>query len=125
LILSIDSPYALVPEPRSQVPDTPVSRYDYARAYLSEREQHERSFMHARVGYLQSGLMDHLVAQQQQVEIQSPRAIAFSAHAAMPCFQREQLRQQLPWRKRAGQQRNGVDEVGLVQFADRCSSVQG
>lgn len=81
--------------------------------------------MHARVRHIQSGLMDDAIAQQQHVEVQATGAIALAAHAAMPRFQREQLLQQFPRRKRGSQQRNGVDEVRLVKFADRRRSVQG
>jgi len=115
----------LILTPRSQIPDAPVPRYDRIRAYILKREQHEGSFMHARVGYLESGLIDDQVAQQQEVEVQRPGPVALAAHAAVPCFQGEQLLQQLARRKRGSQHGNGVDEVRLVPLADRRGSIKG
>ena len=69
----------------------------------------------------QAGLVDDLVAVDEEVEVDRARAEprAFAAHAAEPALDREQPLQELARLQLGVELRDAVEEVRLVQVADR------
>lgn len=59
-----------------------VGQAEIARYQFRQRVQHERPGMHVVMRHFQARLIEHLVAEQQDVQVQCARAPAFLAHAA-------------------------------------------
>src|SRR5215470_8527041 len=102
-----------------------VTGNERLRRHLHQGNQHESALMHARMRHFQSRLVDHLAAEQEQVEIQRARAVRLAPHATMPRFQRQELLEQLAWRERGIEYRHSVDELGLVRLARWRRTIQG
>jgi hypothetical protein len=80
--------------------------------------------VHARVRDFEARGANDPLAKQQQVEVESARAIALRPHAAVPCFDREQMAEQIVRRERGLQEGHSVDEVRLIRLAHRRSPIK-
>jgi hypothetical protein len=97
-----------------------MSRHDKGRIELRERLQGEPALVQAGVRDGEAGLVELLLAVDEQVEVDRPRAEAgAAAGAAEPALDLEQAQEQSA-RGELRVERDGcVDEAGLVEIADR------
>ena len=86
---------------------------------FQQRKQYEAALAHARVRQRQAVFVEVCGAVQQQVEIERSRCVAEAAFAAVAVFDVEQRGEQGARRESSFNLRDGIDEIGLVNLADR------
>src|SRR5439155_8443943 len=100
--------------------------HDEAGSQLGERLEDEAPLVQARVRDGEPGLVDHLVAVQEKVEIERPRAVLVGdANAAETLLDREQPVEELARREARLQLDGSVEERRLLADSHRFRLAQG
>jgi hypothetical protein len=89
-------------------------RMDQLRGNLGKRDQHEQSFVQARMWNLQVIIRDHLRIVHEQIDVQGPRYPLALAHPAEVVFNLVTGGQELMWGKRRSDRQNGIQKIGTV-----------
>lgn len=101
-----------------------IGQAEILRYQFGQRIQHERAGMHVVMRHFQAWLVEHLVTEQQDVQVQRAWAPALFAHAALVVFDGLQRIEQCQWCQGGVQ---GGDSIGVARLAgqQRIAGVQG
>jgi len=102
------------------------ARMNQCRYQLCQGQQHKVPLSYARMGHLQTHIIQQPIGIKKQVNIQGARCPPLAATASSPVFNGQTNIQQLAWSKAGGYFHHGIQIVGLTLWsADGGRLVQG